>query len=323
MAEAEQREQIGIVTDSLSGQRFAERLTRAGVVARAVSFEAFEHLAGAGQMYLAPLSLSASAEAVARRGAHVCLAPPWPAVTVTIGGSAIGAVEAEHRGGVRYTSALETTVAQHGARQSLKILYRERLIGALGTALAESETGEPLLATLPRQSNRHGYITVTTLQLAAASAQTTFDDVAHLLESLYAWCTRYAEPVSHAIQESQFDAGESSQTEASAHIVLLAFALAASNSMSTTSQRDTRANQLVISAQRAYADFNRICGILGLTAKSPAFDRGWAWLEAHGVLSVSGQGNAVIEMEAIARYTALWQLGPRLRRLRSVGDMAW
>lgn len=323
MAEAEQREQVGIVMDGPSGQRFAERLTRAGVVAHAVSLGVFEQQAGAGQMYLAPLSLAASAEAATRRGAHVCLMPPWPAGTITVGASSVGAAEVERRGAARCTSALETSEAAGETSRPLKVLYRERLIGALGTALAESESGEPLLATLPRVSNRYGYVIVTTLQLGAASAQTKFDDVARLVDSLYTWCIRHAEPVTHTIQESQVDADEGSQTEASAHIVLLALALAASDPMSTTPQRDTPPNQPVISAQRAYTDFNQICHILGLAAELPTFDSGWAWLEAHGVLSVAEQGDAVIDMETIARYSVVWQLGPRLRRLRRIGDMTW
>src|SRR5207253_11425977 len=56
---------------------------------------------------------------------------------------------------------------------------------------------------------------------------------------IYAWCISHAERVTHTIQEIQDDADESSLTEASAHIVLLALSLAASAPTSMTPQRDT------------------------------------------------------------------------------------
>lgn len=310
MAEPDQRRRIGVVMDGPAGQRFAERLIRAGVLAQAVAPDVFERQAEAGRFYLASVSLSASACAVIERGAHVCLTPPWPVGVAMLGGSAVGAAQVEQRGAVRYTTAFDVA-----ATRVLKILYRERLVGALGALLAESEMGEPLLATLPRASNRHGYLIVTTLQLGAASAQTRFDDVARLIDSLAAWCTRHAEPVSQVAPAGQGDVDERSQAEAPAQVIALALALAMSD--------PAHPRQATISIERARNDFQQVCHLLGVVAEDVTFESGWGWLAAHGVVSAAEREEGMVNLDMLERYSVMWQLGPRLRRLGRLAEMNW
>lgn len=317
MAEAEQRASIGVVLDGPSGQRFADRLARSGVPARVVSREMFERQASAGQVYVAPLSLWMLAQNVARRGAHVVLTPPWPVEALTIGGGAIGGASTEHRGAARYTSAFAAKV-RPGASSSLRILYRERLAGSVGVVLVESEVGEPLLATLPRTSNRHAYVTVTTLQVVSSSAQTRFDDVARLIGDLVNWCVEHAEPMpAHAEPTRQDDELVGGHAEEAAHLVLLALALAA------PALRDVASDQIAVPQERLRRGFDQISHYLGLTSDPTMFAEGWVWLKAHGVVSDGGEIGAVAAWDAIERYSAAWQLGSRIRRLRQIGGVAW
>lgn len=309
MTEAARHEKIGVVVDGPSGQRLVERLTRCGLAARVVLPGALDQEAPAGQFYLAPLGIVPDVEALARRGASLCLIPPWPAETITTGTATVGVAPAEQRGVVRFAAAMGVDIpGQNGALTPLKILYREYLVGAFGTVLAESEQGEPLLATLPRASNLHGYTIVSTLQLSVASAQTRFDDVARLVTQLRDWCARHVEPVAPSQQAPVGEAEHDDSSERYAPIVLLALAL--------VTQRESGA----ATWERVRETFDRVRQMLGLPAESSAFALGWAWLEAHGVVSRLNGDVAQTQRDALERYIARWQLGPRLRRLRQSED---
>lgn len=312
MAGRQQHPSIGIVADSPAGQRFAERLGRQGVQSHAVTSDALAEQAQAGQLFLAPLGSGAAAVAVVQRGGHVCLLPPWPLQPITLGGATVGAVEVEQRGMAHGAFAFGASGASSGAapdeRQSFKILYRERLVGELGVALAESEAGEPVLASLPRTSNRHGYLLVTTLQLSVASAQTRLDDVARLITCLLAWLARHDEPVGHTPPERQQESEQRQLASDSAPIVALALSLLLSAQpglQNSAIQREA--------AQTAYA---QVCQALGQAVDLVLFHAGWAWLEAHGVITPQDGKGSQVDIAALERYGVQWQLGPRLRRLR-------
>lgn len=313
---AAQQRSIGIVMESSTGQRFAERLTRSGAVAHVITPEAFEQAARVGEMYLAPLRLAAPAAAVALRGAHVCLMPPWPMSHLAIGANAVGAVAVEQLSPTRATSALADALeGTTDAPKLMRILYRERLVGALSVPLVESASDEPLLATLPRASNRNGYLFVTTLQLSVASAQTRFDDVTRLVSYLLAWLRSHAEPVAHQSEQHGEVARQEDRAEEFAQIVLLALALAlAAESPSAT--------PATIPLERVRAQFTRVRNFMGIADDSSLFARGWNWLIAHNVASGSGQDDVLVQRDALERYSILWQLGPRLRRLRRIGGMS-
>lgn len=302
-----QQRNIAVVMDGPSGQRLVERLARSGLAVRVVLPDALSAEASAGRFYLAPLGMAPDADALARRGAHLCLIPPWPAEIITIGVSRVGVAPVEQRGVAHFSAAMRDDAPdQADSGITLKILYRERLIGNLGTALAESEPGEPLLATLPRASNLHGYVMVSALQLSVASAQTRFDDVARLLTRLQHWCAAHAEPTPPTgLRNDEPETDDSG--EQFAPIVLLALALAARGS--DMAHRETVRNT-----------FGRVCEALGQPVESPAFARGWAWLEAHRVVSHYDGDEAQIQRDALEHYSALWQLAPRLRRMRQYVD---
>ena len=164
---------------------------------------------------------SVSWDGEAQRETGSCLIPPWPAAIATIGATAVGIAAVERRGAVRLSPALaDDPPGQVGALTPLKILYREQLLGAFRTVLAESEYGEALLATLPRASNRHGYIVVSSLQLSVASAQTHYEDVARLLEYLLIWCATHAEPAARPYQQQAGDAQGDNTSEQFAPIAI-------------------------------------------------------------------------------------------------------
>lgn len=308
MAESQQRSRVAIVADSLAGQRFADRLGRAGIRADIVAPTTLTGQAEAGQLFLAPLSAGALAETAVQHGAHVCLLPPWPVGTVTLDGVVVGASEVAQRGLAVSAPALDIPGAVSAKQQAYKILYRECLVGAIGVTLVESEAGEPLLVGLQRKSNLHGYLLVTTLQLSITSAQTRVDDVARLIERLLTWLTLHAEPVSHETPVREEQSEHTREAEANAPIVALALML-------STTHGDEHASADIIQLEAARSAFDRVCQSLAQAADPALFDAGWGWLAAHGVLWPQADESARIEREALDHYSALWQLGPRLRRL--------
>lgn len=317
MVEETQLGSIGVVMDGPSGQRLAERLTRCGLSAHATYPDALEHEALAGQFFLAALSSAPVADALARQGTHLCLMPPWPGETVTIGAATVGVVAVERRSHVRIAAHIdERASGQVGAFTPLRILYRERLTGTLGTALAESEYGEPLLATLPRTSNMHGYIIVSSLQLGVASAQTRVEDVARLLKETFAWCTAHAEPIALPQRHTEEEGERDESGERFAPIVLLALALVLPQQSDRAVQGAAALIDDVARRDDVRTMFDRISRMLGLSFEAPAFDMGWAWLEAHMVVSPLEGEVTQAHRDTLQRYCATWQLGSRLRRLR-------
>lgn len=314
MAEEQQRKSVGIVSDGPAGQRFAERLTRAGLLAYAITPDALVEQAQGGQLYLAPLGVNALVEAIVQRGVHACLLPPWPVGAVMLGGSMVRAAEIDQRGAVLTTTALMASAthdATHDAKpQPLKILYRERLIGALSVALAETETGEQLLGALPRTSNRHGCLLVTTLQLGVSSAQTRLDDVTWLIERVLAWLADHAEMTSlTAAPNQQDEADQRKLADDYAPIVALALALMLPELQ--PDEHPSRVDDIQLAARQSFA---QVCQALGLAADRAQFEAGWEWLVAHGVAQAGDP--ARVDAQELQRVSAMWQLSPRLRRLR-------
>lgn len=321
MAESNLRDRIGssigVVFDAPTADRLAERLGRAGAAAVAVPPESLEATLQPGRLYLAPLSLAEQALGASQRGAHLCLIPPWPLAPIMLGTSTVALAEPVRRGSVRYARALVEAVTPGSSDDApLKILYRERLQGELGVVLAESGAGEPLLATLPRASNRNGYLLLTSLQLAVPSAQTRAEDIARLVTRVYQWCATHAEPVPVAASStSSASAGagtleEEVLGEEPARILLLALAL----DQRRTAHASAVEPSYPVRQAALHADFERLCATLGQSAEEAAFAQGWAWLQAHGVIDAGTEER--VNVAAIERYVVLWQLGPRLRRLR-------
>ncbi|MGH2503786.1 MAG: hypothetical protein ACRDID_14850, partial [Ktedonobacterales bacterium] len=280
-------------------------------LAHAIAPAALACPASAGQLYLAPLSAIATMEAVVQRGAHACLLPPWPVGGVTLGGVTLGVAEVEQRGEAHATATL--------AAQPLTILYRERLFGALGVTLVESGAGEPLLSALPRASNRHGYLLVTTLQLSIASAQTRLDDVAWLIRRLLTWLASHSESASQTALEGQAEADQQRLVGDAAPLVALALALLPSEAQrGERSADDAIQDDIQMAARNA---FDRVCQALGLAADPELFEAGWGWLAGHGVLRLREGELAQVDAQALERVNAMWQLGPRLRRLRRAAGL--
>ena len=322
MAEAAQHGNIGVVMDGPTGQRLVERLIRCGLAARAVSSTALAREAVAGQFYLGPIGMASDVDTLAHRGVHLCLIPPWPNEMTPIGQSTVGVEAVERRGAVRFAAHFaDAAPDQVDPLTSLRILYRERLIGTLGEVFAESEHGEPLLATLPRTSNLHGYIVVSSLQLGIASAQTRFEDVARLLDRLLIWCTAQAEPVALLYQQNEGAADYVDPGMQFAPIVMLALALVLPQQAALSAHHEAIRGNDVAYRESVRIVFDRVCRILGLPVESRAFDIGWAWLEAHAVVFSLEGDKTRVSRDALEHYIATWQLGPRLRRLRRIaGD---
>ncbi len=307
---------IGVVVDGPAMRRFAERLTRAGVVARQVTPDSVTE-AQAGRLYLASAELAALAASLTRQSAHLCLIPPWPTGPTTIGAIPVSVAEAAQRAMARYTSSWVDRKPTIPA-QPLRILYRERLIGEFSTTLVAAEAGEPLLALLPRVSNRHGYLFVATLQLSVASAQTQFEDVRSLVERLVAWCAAHAAPT--RVSASEEAAALTAPGEEFAPLVTLSLALLlrggaqAATDGAAASPSGARAT---LPLPRLRASFQRVTDALGLASPPTAFDLGWAWLVAHAseAFTTVDAATVAIDPSVVDQYCALWQLGPRLRRL--------
>lgn len=315
MAEAAKHENIGVVMDGPSGQRFVERLIRSGLAAHIVPHDALAREALPGQFYLSTLDIASQTDVLAQRGAHTCLIPPWSGEMAAIGSANIGVEVVERRGAVRFAASI-VDVGRGDVLTPFKILYRERLIGTLGMTLVESEYGEPLLATLPRASNLQGYILVSTLQLSITSAQTRFEDVARLLKQVFVWCAAHAEPVASLSHIRSEETVHDDLGERFAPIVTLALALALLQEAALSPHREATPGSDVADRRSVRYIFDRVCQILGLSIESPGFDAGWAWLETRAVVSPLEDDLAQIQKVALEHYCAIWQLSPRLRRLR-------
>lgn len=315
VAEAAQHEKIGVVIDGPSGQRFVERLIRSGLAAYAVPRDGLAREALTGQFYLATLDTAPQTDVLAQRGAHICLIPPWPGEMAAIGSTKVGIEVVERRGTVRFSASI-VDAGRGDVPAPLKILYRERLIGTLGMTLVESGYGEPLLAALPRTSSLQGYILVSTLQLSITSAQTRFEDVARLLKQVFVWCAAHAEPMASPSHIRAEEAAHDDLGEQFAPIVTLALALTLLQQAALSPHHEATPGSDVADQRSVRNIFDRVCQILGLSIVSPGFDAGWAWLETRAVISPLEDDLAQIQKVALEQLCAVWQLSPRLRRLR-------
>jgi hypothetical protein len=310
-----------VVGYGAADRRMAERLARAGLYPEVVEPEALAS-PQVGALYLMPADC-VSAEVVrvtASQGAHVCLMPPWPDAVDALPGGVGALAPAQDRSGVRLTPALEQawtsgTMASTPVR-ALRILYRDQLVGAVAQALAETATGEMLLAAMPRTSNRQGQVVATTLLVSTPSAQTLLGDVAVMLRLVLDWLRRVPVDRDPAVGSLGGATGASKHLdERWPQIALLALALALPGMLA--SDEDTVA---VTSDELAVicATFGSLERRLGQSAPEAALEQSWTTLQALGIVApiAATTGRCTVRPALVREYLGRWQLLARMRRLR-------
>ncbi|HEX6798420.1 MAG TPA: hypothetical protein VF116_11985 [Ktedonobacterales bacterium] len=316
-----------VVAYGVTDRRTAGRLARAGLATDVVEPAALA-APRAGTVYLVPAD-RVGAEVVceaASLGAHMCLMPPWSAAADALPGGVGALAPAQNRSGIRLAPALEQArpsgTARNAPARALRILYREQLVGALGQPLAQTATGEVLLAAMPRASNRHGQVVATTLLVGTPSAQTDLEDVVVVLRGLLGWLERM--PLDRASAGTRRQEGATAGgcqgpdpvvgDERWAQIALLALALALPGALDGDDETVALGSDERAAVRTA---FDALARRLGQPAAEEVFERGVRELRSLGVVGeVSGATFVSVRPPALRAYLDRWQLAARLRRLR-------
>lgn len=321
-------DQLTMISDNAAERRMADRLARAGIPVVSCPPSALAQ-SEAGHLYLVTAERAAGAriDKVVAEGAHVCLIPPWPEGNSALAGQRVAVTPATHRDPIQLQAPLRKALGSaEELLRPLRILYREYLPGLAAGSLAQSSAGELVLASLPRLSNLHGVLVVTTLMLGHPSAQTDPGDVAILLRALHRWMSDQVVDQTAVSASGAVPPQPEPERDRDARLVLLALALA----LPELSQSTGVTGRLAVAPEVVRHHFEHLAVSLGTRAESRAFDSGWEWLRSAGVL-VAGTGDSPLgSARAAAQVSALdafeylqrWQLNPRLRRLRSPAAVA-
>lgn len=322
-------EPLLFVVASESEQRLGERLARIEVPLELV---AASRLATTrqGECYIVTAERAASSqpEMITSAGAHLCVIPPWPAKGLALKYSSIVPVATARRDPIQLDPTLAAmSPTSDQTNHPLTIAYREHLLGLAGKALGVSLSGETVLLALPRISNLHGHLIVTTLLAGQPSTQTVAEDVVKLLQMLAAWMDTHSDRRSSKEHPQLTIPLFDPEAERHAQLVLLALVLSQAGHQISGGLPAT--TPVSITEVQLLAE--QIADILGLTLSPINFQHGWLALAGIGVLLSSGLKIADQQQEATlfvdwtkaAERINTWQLGPRLRRLRHrvrIGD---
>jgi hypothetical protein len=318
---------VAVVADDTAERQIAARLGRADHAVVAVAASALGH-PDVGCLYVitAERATSLPLANVLHSGAHICLLPPWPTHPVMFAGREVVTAPATHRERVVLCPPLHSTPA--GAHDSLpegeaplRILYREHFVGVLGQRLAQTAAGEILLVGLPRTSNLHGHLLITTLQLGQPSTQTDKGDVGRLLRALDAWLSESGLPRVGSSLPGTTAPEPSRERDAQLALLALLVAYPAINVASDSSAADVQ-----VSVVRVAEVFQQVAQLLGAAHGGTAFTDGWDWLTKHGIItdvvheqiSATPSSAALVTTSLVGTYLAQWQLGARLRRLNTL-----
>lgn len=321
--EMSEMDQLTMISDDATERRMADRLARAGIpiVSGPPTVLAQPE---AGRLYLATAERAADThiERVVAAGAHACLIPPWPEGNLALAGQRVAVAPTTHRDPIQLQASLrEALGSPGGAPQTLRILYREYLLGLAAGGLAQSSAGELVLASLPRLSNLHGVLVVTTLMLGHPPAQTDPGDVAALLRALHRWMSDQVVDRTAVSASGAVPPQPEPERERDARLVLLALALA----LPELSQSTGATGRLTVAPEVVRHQFEHLAFSLGTRTESSTFDSGWAWLRSAGVVVAgtddsppdSARAAAQVSVLDAVEYLQRWQLNPRLRRLRA------
>lgn len=309
---------LHVIVDDAADRRLADRLVRAGLPVAQVSPQSLGDPEG-GTVYVTTgiRAWGVDVQGVVRTGAHLWILPPFREQPLALAtGGAVSIAPAGRRDGVHLSRPVLDVVGSSGIpARPLRILYRDRIAGGASISLAESADGEMLAGAMPRASNLHGQIVVSSLMLGTASAQTDLDDVAIFVRALTGWCVAgeavaAGEP---AVPQQQVSTPVTDEHDAQLVLLALALALAAT-------QPDVR-DPTTVSLAAVQHVFERIGARLGETANEQSFAAGWTWLHDHGVLfdAPAGASEAMhLDPAKLRELIQMWQLQPRLRRLSRV-----
>lgn len=322
-------EPLLFVAASESEQRLGERLARIEVPLELV---AASRLATTrqGECYIVTAERAASSqpETITSARAHLCVIPPWPAKGLAFKYSSIVPVATARRDPIQLDPALTSILlTRDQANHQLTIAYREHLPGLAGKALGVSLSGETVLLALPRVSNLHGHLIVTTLLVGQPSTQTVAEDVIKLFQMLAAWMDTHSDR--RASQERPEQTIPIFDPEAERHAQVVLLALVLSQAGHQTSGGLPAPTPISSTGVQLLAE--QIADILGLSLSPTDFQHGWLALAGIGVLLSSGletvdqqqEATLLVDWTKATERINTWQLGSRLRRLRqrvSIGD---
>lgn len=315
-------EPLLFVAEREGEQRLGERLARLGVPLELVAASRLS-TAQRGECYVLTAERAASfqPETITSAGAHLCVIPPWPSTGLSLEYSCIAPVATARRDPIQLDRALAAMVpASDQAPHRLTIAYREHLPGLAGKVLGVSLSGETVLLALPRVSNLHGLLIVTTLLVGQPSTQTVDGDVVRLLQTLAAWMLEYTERRASQERQEQTTALFDTEGERLAQLVLLALALHLTESQTSAGQLSSTP----VSSAEVLHLAEQIADLLGLPMSPVNFQRGWQAMETIGILTSSSRGSLdgqqevimLVDWAKVAERVSAWQLDPRLRRLR-------
>jgi len=315
-------ESLLFVAESESEQRLGERLARLGIPLELV---AAPRLAtpqrGERFILTAERAANSQLEAITSAGGHLCVVPPWSANALSLKYSSIAPVATARRDPIQLDPSLAAILpTSDQANHLLTIAYREHLPGLAGKALGVSLGGEIVLLALPRVSNLHGYLIVTTLLVGQPSAQTVTEDVVKLFQMLAAWMDTHSDRRANQERSEQTIPLSDPEAERHAQIVLLALVLSQAEHQINTSLLPSTTISITVVQLLA----EQIAAILGLPLSPASFQHGWQTLTRTGILLPSGQrsldgpeeGAIFVDWVKATERINTWQLGPRLRRLR-------
>lgn len=311
--------QLHVIADDSADRRLADRLVRAGLSVAQVS----PHSLGGpvrGMVYVAAGTRVPDVDVpgIIRAGAHLWILPPFPEQPLALAtGGVVSIAPARRRDGVHLSQPILDAVGSSSIpARPLRILYRDRIAGGVSTSLAESAEGEMLAGAMPRVSNLHGQLVVTSLMLGTASAQTDLDDVALAVRALESWCTA-SEAVPAAMSDlPRQQASPVITIERDAQLVVLALALALDLDIMGDLPHTHDDHPVVLATIRQVVE--QVCAVLGKQANEDVFSHGCEWLLLHGVLlDMPIDEGAPVHTDSAAMREVIqkWQLLPRLRRL--------
>lgn len=310
---------LQVIVDDAADRRLADRLVRAGMPVAQISLQALEAPVR-GIVYVAAGIRVADVDVrdIVRSGAHLWILPPFPEQSLALAtGGEVSIAPAGRRDGVHLSRPILDVVGSSGIPgRPLRILYRDRIAGGISTSLAESVEGEMLAGAMPRMSNLHGQLVVSSLMVGTASAQTDLDDVAIFARALAGWCgadeTVPAGDSAGPQQQISVDITD----EHDAQLVLLALVLGLAPIQPDTSGSTT------ISHAKIRSVFERVAALLGETPSEQTLADGLRWLHDHGVFRDVPAGAPDtpddpmrVDHSKVREFVQMWQLQPRLRRL--------
>ncbi|GEM_PF-3061232 len=315
-------EPLLFIAESESEQRLGERLARLGIpLELATSSRLTTARQGAWYLLTAERATSFQPEAITSTGAHLCVIPPWPTSGLSLKHNSISPAATARRDPIELDAALAAMLpTSERIQRRLTIAYREHLSGLAGKTLGVSLSGETVLLALPRVSNLHGLLIVTTLLIGQPSAQTVSEDVARLLQALGAWMRAQSGASTSSGRPSRATALFDPDIEHQAQLVLLALVLHLTKNQISANLMPS----MLISSTEVQPLAEQIASIFGLSMTTANFQLGWQALETLGILfssdqpSLSEQRPADMMVDGAKAHERLdfWQLSPRLRRLR-------